>query len=311
MSGLGSRQEEASAKSNMKDCVARLKELPKKHDCFIGIDSDGCVFDSMEIKHKECFCPAFIKHFGLQSASKYAREALDFVNLYSVHRGCNRFVAIRIVHKLMSEWDVFAARGLKIRSLPSLDAWLKEETRLANPALEAKVKATNDPALAKVLAWSKEVNARVGDMVHGVPPFPRVRESLEKIHARADVIVVSQTPVEALGREWREHEIDRWVGFIAGQEAGTKTEHIRFATRGRYAPEKILMIGDAPGDLQAARENRALFFPIVPGKEEQSWEQFDKEGADRFFKGTFAGAYQEEAIRKFNAALPTKAPWEK
>ena len=58
----------------------------------------------------------------------------------------------------MSEWDVFAARGLKISNLPSLDAWLKEETRLGNPALEAKVKATNDVVLARVLAWSKEVN---------------------------------------------------------------------------------------------------------------------------------------------------------
>ena len=295
----------------MKDYVALLKDLPKKHEYFIGIDSDGCVFDSMEIKHKECFCPAFIKHFGLQSASKYAREAWDFVNLYSVHRGCNRFVAIQIAHTLMSEWAVFAERGLKIASMPSLDAWLKEETRLANPALEIRVKASNDPALATALAWSKEVNARVEDMVYGVPPFPWVRESLEKISAVSDVIVVSQTPVEALEREWQEHEIDRWVNFIAGQEAGTKTEHIRFATRGRYAPEKILMIGDAPGDLKASQENGALFFPIVPGKEELSWEEFDKEGAERFFNGTFAGAYQEEAIKKFNAALPAKAPWQK
>ena len=42
------------------------------------IDSDGCVFDTMEIKHKECFCPAYIEHFGLQAVSKYARDAWDF-----------------------------------------------------------------------------------------------------------------------------------------------------------------------------------------------------------------------------------------
>lgn len=39
------------------------------------IDSDGCAFDTMEIKHKECFCPAYIGHFSLQPISKYAREA--------------------------------------------------------------------------------------------------------------------------------------------------------------------------------------------------------------------------------------------
>ena len=291
--------------------VAELKALPKKHDFFIGIDSDGCVFDSMEIKHKECFCPAFIKHFGLQPASKYAREVWDFVNLYSRYRGCNRFVAIQTTHRLMSEWNVFAARGLKISNIPSLDAWLKEETRLGNPALEAKVKATNDAALAKVLAWSKEVNQRVEDLVSNVPPFPMMRESLEKIRVKADVIVVSQTPVEALLREWKEHKIDHLVNYIAGQEAGTKSEHILYATGGRYASEKMLKIGDAPGDLKAARDNNALFFPIVPGKEEASWKRFYEEGSERFFNGTFAGSFQQELLGEFNAALPEKAPWQK
>ena len=51
------------------DDVSRLKAFRPRHEFFVGIDSDGCVFDTMEIKHKECFCPAFIKHFGLQAAS--------------------------------------------------------------------------------------------------------------------------------------------------------------------------------------------------------------------------------------------------
>jgi phosphoglycolate phosphatase-like HAD superfamily hydrolase len=117
--------------------------------------------------------------------------------------------------------------------------------------------------------------------------------------------------VEALVREWQEHKIDPLVNFIAGQEAGTKTEHIRYATTGRYTAEKILMIGDAHGDLKAAKGNGALFFPIVPGKEELSWKRFFEEGADRFFAGTFAGGYQEELSQEFDAALPEKAPWQK
>ena len=292
------------------DYSAILKALPVRHDYFIGIDSDGCVFDSMEIKHKECFCPAFIKHFGLQAASKYAREVWDFVNLYSRDRGCNRFFAVQKALQLIGERGEFAARGLKVTNLPALDAWLKEETKLGNPALEARVQATQDPALAKTLAWSKEVNVRIADLVHDVPPFPKVRESLEKIRAKADVIVVSQTPVEALEREWKEHQLDGLVNYIAGQEAGTKVEHIRYATNCRYVSQKILMIGDAPGDLKAARDNTALFFPIVPGKEEESWERFYEQGSEMFFNGTFSGAYQQELLKEFNAALPVRAPWQ-
>src|SRR5205085_10471008 len=49
--------------------------ITPKHDFLVGIDSDGCVFDSMEIKYKECFIPNFINHYGLQGVSKFAREA--------------------------------------------------------------------------------------------------------------------------------------------------------------------------------------------------------------------------------------------
>ncbi|HUB87201.1 MAG TPA: HAD family hydrolase, partial [Verrucomicrobiae bacterium] len=106
-----------------------------------------------------------------------------------------------------------------------------------------------------------------------------------------------------------EHDIDRFVRIICGQEMGTKAEHIQFAAGGKYPTEKMLMIGDAPGDLKAARSNKALFYPIVPGHEEASWERFFKEGLDRFFAGTYAGAYEAGLIREFDASLPENPPW--
>ena len=67
----------------MSDPAQVLSDFKPTKEFFVGIDSDGCIFDSMEIKHKECFTPMFIKHFHLQAVSKYAREVWDFVNLYS------------------------------------------------------------------------------------------------------------------------------------------------------------------------------------------------------------------------------------
>ena len=52
-----------------------MSEFSPTKEFFVGIDSDGCVFDSMELKHKECFIPNIIKHWGLQAVSKYTREA--------------------------------------------------------------------------------------------------------------------------------------------------------------------------------------------------------------------------------------------
>jgi phosphoglycolate phosphatase-like HAD superfamily hydrolase len=292
----------------MSDPAQALKDLQPTKAFFIGVDSDGCVFDTMEIKHKECFTPMFIKHFGLQAASKYAREVWDFVNLYSKTRGVNRFPALVRSLNLLRDRREVVARQVKVPEIQALEAWIARENKLSNGTLKKEVDGGN-AALAPVLKWSLAVNEAIEDVVYGVPPFPFFRESLEKMIAQADVIVVSQTPTEALAREWQEHDIAQHVRFIAGQELGTKTEHIQFAAAGKYPPEKTLMIGDAPGDFKAARANGALFFPIVPGHEEASWERFFKEALDRFFGGAYAGAYEAGLVREFDASLPEKPGW--
>jgi len=292
----------------MSDPAQVLKDLKPMKEFFIGIDSDGCVFDTMEIKHKECFTPCFIKHFRLQAASKYAREVWDFVNLYSKTRGVNRFPAvIRALNLLRARPEVIA-RQVAVFDTKPIEAWVARETKLGNPALKKEVEGGN-ATLAQVLEWSVAVNKAIEDMVYGVPPFPLFRESLLKMVTKADAMVVSQTPTEALVREWKEHHIDAHVRVIAGQELGTKTEHIKFAADGKYPANKILMIGDAPGDFNAAKKNKALFYPIVPGREEASWKRFFQEGLDRFFAGTFAGAYEAELLQEFDASLPEHPHW--
>jgi len=293
----------------MSDPAQALKDFQPSNNFFIGIDSDGCVFDSMEIKHKECFAPMFIKHFGLQPASKYAREVWEFVNLYSKTRGCNRFHAVIRALELMRNRRETQARNLAVPSFPELEEWIKRESKLGNATLYAEVDGGNE-ALIPIREWSDAVNTQVENIAHGVPPFPLVEECLEMMNTQADCMVISQTPVEALEREWAEHGINHHVRFIAGQELGTKKEHLEFATSGKYKPENVLMIGDAPGDHQAAMANGALFFPVNPGEEEASWKQLQDEGLNRFFNGTYSGNYQRKLLDKFEACLPEVPPWE-
>src|SRR5882757_5956986 len=98
-----------------------LRDLQPTKQFFIGIDSDGCVFDSMEIKHKECFTPMFIKHFHLQAVSKYARETWDFVNLYSKTRGANRFPALSRALNLLRSRPQVIARKVTVPGTQALD----------------------------------------------------------------------------------------------------------------------------------------------------------------------------------------------
>jgi phosphoglycolate phosphatase-like HAD superfamily hydrolase len=287
----------------------KLKQLQPTKEFFIGIDSDGCAFDTMEIKQKECFCPNFIKYYGLQKISKYARETWEFVNLYSKTRGTNRFLAVLETFKQLAKRPEVEARGMELPDVSSLREWTEKETKLGNPTLIEYAKQANDPGINLALEWSLKVNEDIKDMVFGMPPFPGVRGSLEKMIDMSDAIVVSQTPLEALEREWKENSIDHFVRIIAGQEYGTKTEHLALAAKGKYPEEKILMIGDAPGDFNAAKSNGVLFFPINPGHEEDSWDRLLNEGLDRFFTGSYAGAYEKELISDFESYLPESPSW--
>lgn len=295
----------------MSDPALALKELKKENDFLIGIDSDGCAFDTMEVKHKECFIPNIINDWDLQAISKYAREVAEFVNLYSVWRGTNRFPALVKVFDLLMERDEVVKRGFKVPQATSLRKWIATETKLGNPALEKTVKETGDPVLTQTLRWTINVNKSVEKIVRGVPPFPCVRESLTKITEAADALVVSATPGEALVREWEEHDIAKYVRVIAGQEMGTKKECLGFAKAGRYADDHVLMIGDAPGDLKAAKDNNVLYYPINPGNEDLSWKRFYEEALDKFINGTYAGVYEANLITEFQKYLPETPPWKK
>lgn len=293
----------------MADAHAELINIEPKHKFLVAIDSDGCAFDTMEIKHKECFIPNIVKYWDLQPVSKYARSAAEFVNLYSKWRGINRFPALIMTLDLLRDWPDVLKRKVAIPVAQPLRDWIGRETKLGNPALKSEVEKTGDPILRQALDWSEAVNAAVANIVYNVPPFPFVRESLELIAEWADVIVCSATPGEALVREWEEHKIAQYTRVIAGQEMGSKKEIIHYAAEGKYDRDKIIMIGDAPGDMKAARDNNALFFPIKPGHEDESWEFFFKEAAVQFKNGLYSQAYEAKLITEFERLLPDTPPW--
>jgi phosphoglycolate phosphatase-like HAD superfamily hydrolase len=197
-----------------------------------------------------------------------------------------------------------------IPQLPFLEEWVKAESRLSNPTLRLHFEHDRNPELGRVLEWSEAVNADISRWLHDMPPFPNARKVIEKTGSTADIIVVSQTPLEALEREWEEHNLSGYVRAIAGQEYGTKSEHISLAAKGKYPDSRILMIGDAPGDLKAAENNGVLFFPVIPGREDTSWKNLLNEGLDRFLTGNFSEIYQEALIEEFKKSLPESPPWE-
>lgn len=286
-----------------------LGALRPECGALVGLDSDGCVFDTMETKQKVFFHPRIVEFWNLGAAEAALRETAEFVNLRSSWRGSNRYVALLRTFEWFGRRPDVRASGVALPDTRALDAYVRSGVALGEPTLEAEVARTGDESLRRVLEWSRTVNRDVSARMGDLPPFPGVRECLDLLRGRADVVVVSQTPEEALLREWTRSGLAGHVRAIAGQELGSKAEHLELVAGGRYAKDRVLLVGDAPGDWQAAREVKALFFPILPGEEPASWERLRREGLERFFGGTFAGRYQEERVREFLARLPDRPPW--
>lgn len=288
-----------------------LVHYKPRHATFVGIDSDGCVFDTMEIKQKKCFHGLIVSHWNLGPIERYVRESAEFVNLYSKWRGQNRFPCLLMSIDLLRDRLEVVQAKVKLPDFNSLRKFIDSGLPQSNPALEKYVAETRDPDLVSLLKWSKDVNDAIARTVKKVPPFDWALKSLQQIRNESDAICVSQTPTEALVREWEENDIVQYVSIIAGQELGTKSEHLALATRGKYEAGKVLMIGDAPGDLKAARDVKAFFYPINPGREEASWECFAKEAYAKFLNGTYAGDYEKKKIEEFQALLPDTPPWKR
>jgi len=330
------------------DHIEQLKAFPKTRDFFIGVDSDGCAFDTMEVKHKFCFVVAVLQAFSLAALARILRDVWDFVNLNGQTRGCNRWLALRDTFRYLMELtpydrfqaplkahlDVigqfisaadevaeiqlsndgllrFADMKLDDKSKQLLNEIVSDPVAVANSSAGRGLVTAgtdDDACILRLALWTHLVNGLVAIRVHDVPPFPHVRESLQMVSAHADVMVVSATPNEALQREWEEHGIAAYTGMICGQEMGKKAEHIKYGAGGRYEPDRILMVGDAPGDMKAAKTNNALFYPVNPGGEANSWQRFHDEAAGKFLAGEYAGEYERKLIEEFMAHLPSTPP---
>lgn len=257
--------------------------IERKHTALVGIDSDGCVFDSMRAKTFGHLLPQAVRVWGLDAISDIVMKEGGRINLRTRWRGRNRFTNLLLLFERLAELPEACAKAA-LPPTASLRAYCESGAPLGNPSLQDAIASTGDLELRRVLDWSTAVNAGIAAM----PPIPAFEEALATLpvlREKSDTLVVSQTPAEALEREWRAHGIREYVSAIAGQEFGSKKNQLLSANGGHYAHGAMLMIGDAPGDMEAADESGALFYPILPGHENESWRDLRIRYLDQFLDG--------------------------
>ena len=297
-----------------------LKGFKRSKDFLVAIDTDGCITDNMNGKQMLIFHPHFMEFYDLWEIETYFREVAEYVNLFSVDRGCNRFAAIELTLKhLYGREDVRKLLENKNVELPQkklLDDFISfakdNNLGLGNPALEKYIDSNPREYMAhKLLGWSEAVNRTFPYISAKIPPFEGVKEILKSMHRHADIIVVSKTPYDDLVNYWENQDIAEYVSVIAGQEMGSKSHHIKIAKEaGGYEDNNVLMLGDGNGDLGAVKKNNGLFYPINPGREQGDWDNLP-DAFKRFVEGEFAGDFENRLLKRFENSLLTTPPWEK
>lgn len=274
-----------------------FEKYEKVKDFLVCVDSDGCAMDTMEVKHRKCFAPEMIKTWNLQENEEYILNLWYDLNLYTKTRGINRFKGLAETFKIIRE------KGIEIEDLGSLLNWVDTTNELSNRSLKNEIEKTNSKSLKMALEWSLNVNESIENLPKGDEPFENVKESLETLSKKVDISVVSSANGEALNDEWNRNDLVKYLRALLGQEAGTKQHCIAELKKKGYDVDKILMVGDAPGDLQAAKNNDVKFYPILVNKEGFSWERLVNEAVPKLINGEFDEIYQNQLIDEFNSSL--------
>lgn len=278
-----------------KPIKTEIQDFAPQKQFLVLFDSDGCVIDSMIKKHTLCFAPLMISEWGLDGHEEEIKALWERVNLYSPTRGLNRFRALAVVLKEVNE------KYLPIVGIGNLLHW-SESDELSEASLIKKLDANRDVGIfKKALDWSRRANMAAERMQSDFAPFIGAKTALDLASRFADVAVVSGADPNALYSEWTSFGIADGIDLLLGQNAGKKEAIIAKLLTLGYEKSRVLMFGDSPFDLLAARTNRIHFFPILAGKEEESWRAVPH-ALEKFKDGDF-GKIEEELIEKFNENL--------
>lgn len=271
-----------------------LAELTKKKDFLICADSDGCVMDVMDAKHEKCFAPCFIESFDLNNRCTEAYDTWLKVNLFSKSRGINRFKACLLTLK---------ALNVKIEGLDIFEDFCNNSPELSNRAIEEFLKTNDNLCMKTALQWSIETNNEIKKLSEGGMPYENAYEALKTASFTADIAAVSSANKIALEHEWEKHNFTDFVHGLLSQEEGSKSFCIKGLLGKGYDKNKVIMIGDAPGDIKAAEENEVWCYPIIVGKEAESWKKFKDEVFPALIEGKITQTEQDTWIAEYYSVL--------
>ena len=244
----------------------------RKHDYLVCVDSDGCVMDTMNCKHFNCFGPCMVTEWGLEEWKDAILDRWNVINLFSMTRGINRFKGLAMA---LGEID---KQYKPISGIAALQHWVEVAPALSNDGVaKAAAEATDADAklvFQKALNWSKAVNVSIVELDEALKvPYNGAKEGLAAAHEFADVAMVSSANRDAVEEEWGKFGLLQHTDIVLAQDIGSKAACIAEMLKFGYDLDKVVMVGDAPGDCDAAEKNGVHYYPILVNHEKESWDE--------------------------------------
>ena len=269
----------------------------KKHEYLVCVDSDGCVMDTMNCKHFNCFGPCMVDEWELGQWREEILARWNVINLFSMTRGINRFKGLAVALGEIHE------RYMPIPGIRALQNWADTAPALSNDAVAKAAEEAEDPdaklVLSKALAWSNAVNAAIVKLPEELKvPYDGAKEGLAEAHGFADVAMVSSANRDAVEEEWGKFGLLEHTDIVLAQDVGSKAACIAKMLTFGYDPQKVVMIGDAPGDCDAAQKNGVHYYPILVNHEKASWDEAISTAYPKLRAGDYAtyGAEKKKAF---------------
>lgn len=241
-----------------------LMDFIKSKEYLLCVDSDGCAMDTMNIKHVECFGPCFADEWQVKDREAVL-ERWNEINLYQLTRGINRFKGLARILREMFPGDPEVA---------AFKSWTDSAKELSESAVEAQIKAGGGHIFEKALAWSRATNKAIAALPDDKKrAFNGVYEALKAAGEHFDIAIVSSANYDAVTEEWERCSLLQLVDCVTTQKDGSKAHCISQLLAKGYSPSNVVMVGDAPGDMEAAESNCVQFYPILVNREEESWSR--------------------------------------
>ena len=241
-----------------------LNDFKKRREYLLCVDSDGCAMDTMNIKHFRCFGPCFVRAWGITEGADAVLKRWNDINLFELTRGINRFLGFaRLSRELYPNDD----------DIKAFESWTRSAKELSENAVLSEWQRNGNRVFQLAYEWSRAVNRGIAALPEDVKvPFKGAAEALMAAGKRFDIAIVSSANYAAVTEEWKRCGLLAFTDAVATQQDGSKARCIAELIKKGYDRSKAVMVGDAPGDLNAAQSNGVAFYPILVGREKESWD---------------------------------------